>query len=337
MLAEAQGSQPHLAAERFCFGQRELGQRHNRRQSSCLEHTAPPWGTCSLPGTETAPPLWWGTKSRRREGSDFSGSDCGGGMSTHLSPNRASSDARPFSHPLLPPIHCWHRLFLCPPPLLMQQDESEKKKQKESQSEGGRKPTGHWLAGRQGARDTRALPAPSVLRACTCGQQRARPASGAVPIAGPGRSRPAPAGPRGLPAQPHHRQHGRWVTARVSPASPKDSACHRAHPCPLPPRRSQVPKRAGVWFCLTGRLASFDLRGRNVDLRCPKAARLLPLAHVRRRAGDHAAAAAAPFCLCQQFQSVFQPGTAPTEHQSSFPPLNPLHPGHLLHPSLGVS
>lgn len=58
----------------------------------------------------SAPSLCRETKSRRREGSDFSGSDCGGGMSTHLFPNRRSSDAPA----LLPSPTASHSLLASP-------------------------------------------------------------------------------------------------------------------------------------------------------------------------------------------------------------------------------
>lgn len=112
MLGEAQGSQDHLAALPLCFGQWEQEPRHNPRHGSCLP---PHRGHAPHPARRlSSPPLWHETKSGGREGSDFSGSDCGGGMSTHPFPDSQSRhgpgpsgipSCLPFtsSIPLLPP------------------------------------------------------------------------------------------------------------------------------------------------------------------------------------------------------------------------------------------
>lgn len=154
------------------------------------------------------------------------------------------------------------------------------------------------------------------VRPATCALLRAGPGTRALPGLPPCPQPPA-ASPGSLLQPQRCRAAGRLEGDR--PLVPGRPQGRRVPPCTS--LAAAIPVPAGfqacgfVWVCLTSRLASFDLRGRNCDPRCPKATCLLPLACVRCRAGDHAAAPA-PFCLCQQFQSSSRPGTAPTEHQT---------------------
>lgn len=197
----------------------------------------------------SAPPLWCETKSRRREGSDFSGSNCGGEMSTHLFPNRPSSDAPA----LLPSPVASHSLLASPlsapsaSPYATGRVGKKRSKKKTRAREGGRRWGTGWQADKERGRGgwqpgTRGLcqallGSGMYVRSATC--TLLLPAALPCPVLCalspvPCALSPQPSAPSlqpGLPAPAPALPGSRWGTGCSSPASTKDrSPCHPCHP-----------------------------------------------------------------------------------------------------------